>query len=305
MRRGGNQSLVAAQVPVRFRRGFHPEAMGYRRITHRRVIAPRADRAWKSLVANSGRWSIERSPVIAQAMGVSEPTSRLYRRVFDSLGLVSNVRGCYNAQKFNPGDWDPDLAAENIPAIVTFKSMRPEAFGELLPGVDVALYVASIDLPAASPPVADLTLPSSLRSSGSGWSPRSESWWHKRGGQGGYGEFVSRAFRTDFIDGRPCESEAETIVWETTTPPPVLVITRDRSRLRAKRAAPPSLQPGETEVTVTEVMEAEACSRATAYRQIQTGLTAGTLERVKRGRYRPVNTNVVSLVDGRNGRTTP
>lgn len=109
---------------------FDADAARYVGLRYIEATLEKADTAWRSFVSE-GKWKVSRRDRIAEAMGVSVWTAVRLRRVFDGLGLVTDVPGHYD-----PNDFDMAEAA-----VVHLRTIDPDAYANAVEGYRV--YIAS------------------------------------------------------------------------------------------------------------------------------------------------------------------
>lgn len=273
-----------------FRRGSSPKNLGYVKVTYKSITADRADEAWRALL--SAGTFLERSPVIAEAMGVSEQTARLLRRLYDGLNLIEDLPGEWNPQKFTLGTFDQYAMDENYPASVRVLVPYPDALALALhPLESVTIYVASSAVPGAGlGRVADFSLPS-LRS---GRGPvRPASFWWSKGRVPHLPEFVSGECAKELLVEEGVATARDT----NDQAPPSVVIVRTETSSRSEASNSP--QPVRHEpLSIPDLMNLTGWSRSTVNRRLLEWHASGLARKVTRGRYLLLG-RAANLVDAR------
>jgi hypothetical protein len=290
--------ITIPQQNSKFRRGWDPiERKEWKRVTYVEVPLLHLADAWTRL-AECGRKRpsavLERSRVIAEAMGIDENSATRFRRVLHALRLIENI----------PGSWSKDAdPADNYPAVVIVRGATPESLSERLEGVE-RVFAAN------SARIAEGTTRTGLAAlAGGGWS-RPPTVVLMPGGQ-----FVSR-HGTDFpssigsyFPSRDTYSVDRTSrdLWSTarsaapsscptpdtqshtqphSVPDGYVRVVHPAAVVLVEHAPAPLVRTDDAGlVGIADLMSTFGWSRKTAYRRLKEWTQQGRAARVHRGRY--------------------
>lgn len=295
-------TIANNQIVPDFRRGFQPPP-GSKKLYYKGISLPTANRAWLSVVKwcqdhRSEKNVVKKSDTIRESMGrVSKQSATLYRRVWDSLGLVVDIPGEWNDERYERPDFDhgtlnkdyasySDWSEWQMPAVMEVLDLDPHAFSARVDGYEV--YVLNRGLTSLIEEDIEAVACGDSFDRSSVWFVSPDGPTYKKKTLVVHSRETIPTLGADGVDNRKGELSSPTVVWEQSPPPPATTLlvsdtNRSRGRLkhRRRRSASCLLRTERRPLRVPEIVKLSGIPRASLYRMID----RGQLVKVSRGLY--------------------